>query len=78
MQPGKDMVLWGSISLAQDLMKANLIDEYQLRIVPVLLGAGTPLFSQAGEANLQLTGTKVYPSGLLYARYRRGEGKGER
>lgn len=70
-QPGKDMVLWGSISLAQDLMKANVIDEYQFRIVHVLVGAGIPLFSKAGEANLELTGSKTYSSGLLYASYRR-------
>ncbi|MES1219055.1 MAG: dihydrofolate reductase family protein, partial [Bacteroidota bacterium] len=35
---GKDIVLWGSISLAQDFINANLIDEYHLRIVPVVLG----------------------------------------
>lgn len=69
-QPGKDMVLWGSISLAQALMRANLIDEYQFRIVPVLLGSGMPLFSKAGAANLQLTNTKTYPSGLLLVSYR--------
>ena len=41
---GKDMVLWGSISLAQDLINANLIDEYQLNIHPVIAGSGLPLF----------------------------------
>ena len=30
--PCKNMVLWGSISLAQSLIKQNLIDEYQLRV----------------------------------------------
>lgn len=45
-RPGKDMVLWGSISLAQDLMKANLIDEYQFRIVPVLLGLAFRCFQK--------------------------------
>ena len=69
-QNGRDMVLWGSISLAQDLMKANLIDEYQLRIVPVLLGAGTLLFTKAGTHHLELTNTKSYPSGLLLLQYR--------
>ncbi len=69
-QAGKDMVLWGSISLAQDLMKANLIDEYQLRIVPVLLGDGTPLFEKRDELNLELTKTKSYDSGLLLVHYK--------
>lgn len=70
-RPGKDMVLWGSISLAQDLMRANLIDEYQFRVVPVLLGGGIPLFSKAGKASMELTNTKAYPSGLLLIEYRR-------
>ena len=69
-QPGRDMVLWGSISLAQDLMKANLIDEYQLRIVPVILGGGKLLFSEQDQLNLELTKTKTYPSGLLLVHYR--------
>jgi len=69
-QDGKDMVLWGSISLAQDLMKANLIDEYQFRIVPVLLGSGTLLFSKAGIHDLELIHTKSYSSGLLLVHYR--------
>lgn len=66
---GKDMVLWGSISLAQNLMKANLIDEYQFRIVPIILGKGKLLFSQRDELQLKLTKSKNYPSGLLLAHY---------
>lgn len=69
-EAGKDLVLWGSISLAQDLMKANLIDEYQLRIVPVILGGGKLLFSDRDQLDLQLTKTKSYSSGLLLAHYR--------
>lgn len=67
---GGDMVLWGSISLAQDLMRENLIDEYQLRIVPVLLGVGTLLFTASNQVALNLTKSKSYPSGLLLAHYR--------
>ena len=69
-QTGKDMVLWGSISLAQSLMKANLIDEYQLRIVHVLLGDGTLLFEKRNELELRLIKTKSYDSGLLLAHYK--------
>lgn len=74
-QTGKDMVLWGSISLAQNLMKANLIDEYQLRIVPVLLGDGTLLFEKRDELQLELSKTKSYDSGLLLAHYQPKESK---
>jgi len=43
-EPGRDMLIWGSISLAQSLMAAKLIDEYRLALCPVVLGSGKPLF----------------------------------
>jgi dihydrofolate reductase len=43
-QTGKDMIIWGSISLAQAAMRAGLIDEYRLVMCPVVLGGGRPLF----------------------------------
>lgn len=67
-QPGKDLVIWGSVSLAQSLLADGLIDEIQLRVCPTALGRGLPLF--AGVLPLQLMETKVYPSvGLVLARY---------
>jgi dihydrofolate reductase len=48
-QPGKSMVIWGSISLAQSLMAASLIDEYRLVVCPVALGEGRPLFSDSDQ-----------------------------
>ena len=61
-QSGKDIVLWGSISLAQTFMKANLIDEYHLRICPVVLGAGRPLFENTGSLNFELYNSRQYES----------------
>lgn len=40
-EPGKDMVLWGSISLAKSLMADGLVDEYRLWVCPVVLGRGS-------------------------------------
>jgi dihydrofolate reductase len=67
--PGKDMVLWGSISLAQQLMPHKLIDEYHIRIVPVILGDGRLLFTRSLPQELVLHKTKQYASGLLLAEY---------
>lgn len=63
------MVLWGSISLAQSLMKEKLIDEYHIRIVPRVLGTGRLLFENTGALELELTGSKNYSSGLMLLKY---------
>jgi len=69
-EPGKDIVLWGSISLAQSLMQANLVDEYHLRICPVILGGGKPLFASIAEKiNLTLLATKQYAPGTVLLHY---------
>jgi len=70
MQNGKDMVLWGSISLAQSLMKEDLIDEYHFRICPLVLGSGRPMFESTGPLDFELFGTKRYESGLMLLQYR--------
>jgi dihydrofolate reductase len=44
-QPGKNIVIWGSISVAQSLIREGLIDEYRVVVCPLVLGAGRPLFS---------------------------------
>lgn len=69
-QKGKNMVLWGSLSLARSLMEENLIDEFHIRIVPVVLGKGTSLFENIEEKNLTLVETKQYPSGIVLIQYK--------
>ncbi|MET0462979.1 MAG: dihydrofolate reductase family protein [Chitinophagaceae bacterium] len=76
-EKGKDMVLWGSISLAQSLMKVDLIDEYRIRIVPVVLGKGRPLFGGSDLMHFQLDEVKKYESGLLFLTYRRKTSVGQ-
>lgn len=69
--PGKDMVLWGSISLAQTLMKENLIDEFHIQLCPVLTGGGRNLFTT--EMNLQkltLSEIKQYNTGVVFLNYK--------
>ncbi len=69
-QEGKDMVLWGSISLAQALMKENLIDEYHLQICPVAVGGGRSLFPDLeGYKNLKLVDFRKYDTGVMFLTY---------
>ncbi len=70
--PGKDMILWGSISLCQLLMKDDLIDEYHIQVVPSLLGAGLKLFRDDGiPRKLKLQSSKQYPTGMVFLKYER-------
>lgn len=65
-QPGKNIVIWGSISLAQSLIKAGLIDEYHLQVCPVALGTGRHLFpDHIGMHEMRLLDSKVYENGLV-------------
>jgi dihydrofolate reductase len=41
---GKDLLIFGSATLADALRRAGLIDEYRLGLNPVVLGAGNPLW----------------------------------
>ncbi|MDF9798703.1 dihydrofolate reductase [Catalinimonas alkaloidigena] len=69
-QPGKDMVLWGSLKLAQSLMKERLIDEYQLRVCPLAIGKGKHLFPPDFRlSHLRLMNTKVYEQGIVLMNY---------
>jgi dihydrofolate reductase len=69
-QPGKDIVVTGSATLAQSLMQANLVDEYQLFVFPVVLGSGKRLFRDGDHTNLKLAESKVFSSGVALLSYR--------
>jgi dihydrofolate reductase len=67
---GKDMVIWGSISLAQSLMNEALIDEYQLVVCPVVLGGGKPLFRDKVDAfDMRLLKATSFDRGAVLLAY---------
>ncbi len=69
-QPGMDLVVLGSGSLVTVLAKDGLIDEYHLRIRPIILGAGRPLFVDRNARHpLKLVGSRVFENGVLGAKY---------
>jgi dihydrofolate reductase len=67
---GKDMVIWGSLSLAHDLMKQGLVDEIQLIVCPVVLGEGRKLFEN-GDTNgeMHLLTTRSFDRGSVLLSY---------
>jgi dihydrofolate reductase len=70
--PGKDIWLMGGGQLARDFLKADLVDELYLGIVPVLLGEGIPLFlSGFPQRDFSLVENKTYSKGLIALKYKR-------
>jgi dihydrofolate reductase len=68
--PGKDITLLGSGSILTQFAEQGLIDEYQLMVDPVVLGAGTAIFNGIQhKLNLKLTSTKVFKSGVVLLCY---------
>jgi dihydrofolate reductase len=51
---GKDVALGGGASVAQQYLRAGLIDDLQINLVPVLLGAGKRLFDNLAGADVRL------------------------
>jgi dihydrofolate reductase len=58
----KDVYLAGGADVAQQYLKAGLLDELQIHVVPLLLGDGLPLFDRLGGDPIELEQTKVIHS----------------
>jgi len=69
---GKNIWHMGGGELAREFLKADLVDEIYLGVVPVLLGEGLPLFpSSFPQRNFALLENKSYSKGLIALKYRR-------
>lgn len=67
---GKHVLMFGSCNLAAQLFEANLIDEVQIRIHPMLLGAGRLAFKNGMmRPKLKLVQSKTFGSGVIGLRY---------
>jgi len=66
---GKDVWLFGGGALFRSLLDAGLVDAVEVAVMPVLLGGGVPLLPAGGRANLRLTGSRVYKSGVVSLEY---------
>src|SRR5512140_2217197 len=64
-RPGKDLWLFGGARLTTALLDAQLVDELQLAIHPIVLGSGTRLFRDIHErTTVTLVDKRTYSSGL--------------
>ena len=67
----KDVLLGGGAEIVRQFLKAGLLDELQLHLVPVLLGGGIRLFDRMGPAPVELDCMRVVEApGVTHLRFR--------
>jgi dihydrofolate reductase len=68
--PGKDMVIVGSGTLVSALVRGELIDEYRIRIRPIILGAGKSLFTDVQKRHkIRLISARAFSNGVVALHY---------
>ena len=69
-EPGPDMVIFGSGSIIAQLTAERLIDEYQIVLNPVVLGAGRTMFDGLKEKiDFKLTKSRIFSNGNVFLCY---------
>jgi dihydrofolate reductase len=67
----RDVVIAGGASVAQQGLRAGVVDGFQLHVAPTLLGGGTPLFEGVGGDEPRLEVDRVVSSpAATHLRYR--------
>lgn len=70
-EPGEGDIAIGGATLAAEVARSGLIDEYRVRVHPVLIGGGIPYFPRhERQVNLELVETRIFSSGVVYLRHR--------
>lgn len=70
-EPGEGDIAIGGATLVAEAAELGLVDEYALRVHPVLVGGGTPFLPRAERrADLELLDSRTFSSGVVYLRYR--------
>ncbi len=66
-QSGKDIWLWGSLTLMHSLLDAGLVDEVRMLVCPASRGRGTRIFEDSQD--LELAEATAFDNGLALLRY---------
>lgn len=61
----------GGADLAAQCLALDLIDDFHLFVVPVVLGGGTPYFPPGASVELRLAETRAFSAGTVFLRYER-------
>lgn len=66
---GRDLTVGGP-NLASRAIEAGLVDEYQVLIVPVVVGGGTRFLPDGAHLDLELLDERRFGNGMVHLRYR--------
>lgn len=69
-EEGKDLAVWGSLSLVKRLAEEDLVDEYWAVVVPVFVGTGKKFIPEDKDIELELFESKIAPTGVVFLKYR--------
>jgi dihydrofolate reductase len=65
-EPGGNIFIVGSLTLAESLLRAGVVDEVYLLVFPVVLGRGRRLFEGDGDpVRLELTESRAFSNGAI-------------
>ncbi len=69
-QAGKNIWLYGGAGLISTFMNLDLVDEFRIAVMPVIIGQGKPLFKDIQNRHkLKLVDVKTSTAGVLGIRY---------
>ncbi|AUN39568.1 dihydrofolate reductase family protein [Tsukamurella tyrosinosolvens] len=70
-EPGGGNIGVGGAGLAAEAARLGLLDEYRVRVYPVLVGGGIPYFPQQGASTaLERVGGRSFACGVDFVHYR--------
>jgi len=70
-ESGKDICCDGGAEIVNELLKSDLIDEFIISVVPILVGNGIRLFKDGRpEQQLELLDVKTFETGLTQLHYK--------
>ena len=69
-EPGKDIWMMGGGELIGSFLDEGEIDEFSIKMIPILIGEGIPLIKpQHRSLPLKMLSTKKFPDGVVHLHY---------
>jgi dihydrofolate reductase len=69
-EKGKDIFIDGGSEVVKEFRNKNLIDQYIISIIPIMIGKGIRLFKETDTENrLKLIDCKVFTTGVVQLKY---------